>query len=136
MVENSSKKYNQLYVKWMFLRNSETFLSEHPKLQGKTIAIYGMGNLGNILLGEFGLQNRDVKYVVDQNWQCVFADCEMFTVEENLEPVDIMIITPICEYENIVDKLRSKVDCEFISIEVLVNDLWTEKMKFFEKNAL
>lgn len=90
----------------------------------ETIAIYGYHFLGQRLYEELKETSIKVKYIIDRN--CTFQNVEipLFTMENELEKVDAIVITPMFEYCAIREELKEKIDCAFLSIEDVINDMY------------
>lgn len=82
------------------------------------VAVYGAGDVGKCLLGELAGSAVAVKYVIDRRKPAL--DLPVYMPEEELPPVDCIIVTAVMEYGEIGRKLREKMDCHVISIEDIV----------------
>lgn len=83
----------------------------------KTVAICGMGYLGERLLAALERTDIEVKYVMEQKKNVSYGDTPVRSLDDDLEPVDVIVITPISHYYSIREQLSKKVDCKFVSIE-------------------
>lgn len=116
--------YFKILNRWMYLKNCNIPLGKSMLLQGKTVAIYGIGELGKRLIEQFALEKTEVKYAVDKKAKMLFADFDLYTLEEELPNVDVMIVTPIAEFDEIKKELSDKTDSVIISLEEVINNLW------------
>lgn len=88
------------------------------KMGWYSAAVYGAGDVGKCLLDELAGSDVEVKYVVDR---CrLTLDLPVYAPEDDLPPVDCIIVTVVMEYEEISRRLRDKLDCSIISIEDIV----------------
>jgi hypothetical protein len=124
MNEVKIRAYFELCNKWLYLKNIHVSIKDHPVLKDKTIAVYGLGKLGKRLLEELQNDDADVAYVVDRNYINFFSDIDLYTSEEKIPPADIMVVTPICDFEEIKEHMQGSFPGEIISLEAVINDLW------------
>lgn len=118
------EKYRKMFVillRWMNNRNKgydiELFLKRNNYL---SIAIYGMGYLGECLFNELQGSNINVKYGIDQNAIDFKQELSVFKIEDDLEKVDLIIVTIMEDIERIVDKIKGKVNCQVIDFAELL----------------
>ena len=116
--------YFTVLNRWMNLKNCDVRLSECLLIKGKSVAVYGIGELGKRLLEEFILENVEVKYAVDKHAKILFADLDLYTLEERLPNVDVVVVTPIAEFTEIKKELSKRMDCMIVSLEEIINSLW------------
>lgn len=114
-------KVHELYMafdQWLRVRQEGRTLVEYFEKQGyKTVAIYGMKELGERLYDELQGSGITVKYVIDKNADSIYADVDVITPDEALEPVDVIVVTAIYYFDEIEEMLCEKVDCPIISLE-------------------
>lgn len=98
-------------------KNSEDYFKRNNY---KTIAIYGMGEIGNRLYNELKNSDIKIKYVIDQSIDYLNQEIPVVSLEDKLEEVDVIVVTPTFAYEDVKSRLIKKVNCPIISInEVL-----------------
>lgn len=88
--------------------------------QYRTIAIYGMGYVGECLLNEFLDSEVSIQYIIDRQAPAINLGVRAVTPEQVLEPVDAIIVTTIMDFEIVRDLLGKKLDCPIISIEDII----------------
>lgn len=120
-----NKQYYNLYDHWIELKNNNIAISGYFEQKGyKTIAIYGMGDVGVQFARELELlPNITVKYVIDKN---IYSDKVIFPkvdLGKDLPDVDVIVVTPIFAYKSIKRELEEYVHCPIISIEDVIYDL-------------
>lgn len=115
-------RYFHIYENWLTLKEIGTGLCEYFKKHGvKEAAIYGYGNIGKNLVLELKNLGIDVKYVVDKRRELVLANnITTYQPFEKLPSVDIIIVTPVLEYENISKALQENFDGKIISLEEII----------------
>lgn len=121
---NKFKDYYYLLNEWLKLKQEgtslESFFLQHDF---KTIAIYGMGELGNRLKDELKNSEVVISYGIDKNLSSTTSDLKIVTMDNQLEPVDVIVVTAIFDFSNIKDELENEVDCKVISLEEVVHGL-------------
>lgn len=121
------KKVHVLYCafdRWLQIRQAGKTLAEYfQKNNYKTIAVYGMKELGERLVDE--LENSGIKvcYAIDKNADNIYSVVDIVTPDDDLEPVDVIVVTAIYYYDEIVDVLSKKVDCPIVSLEDVLFEL-------------
>lgn len=114
--------YYDVLNKWMMLKEGNETVEGRLREKGiKTIAIYGMGDLGKHLKKDLEDTEIEVKYVIDGSL-FVISDIDVYEPESDMPPVDAIIVTPVLEYENICRVLRRKTDCKILSIADIVGN--------------
>lgn len=116
--------YFQLVNQWLLLKNqNKSLVTYFEQNNYKNIAIYGMGELGNRLYEE--LKGTDVKiaYAIDKKAERIFSDVNVVTMDDELERVDAIIVTPIFMFDELEEMLMDKVDYPIISLEDVVFEI-------------
>ena len=86
------------------------------------VAIYGMGEVGEVLLRELQGSKIDVRYGIDQRASSVFSKLKILSPKEELAQVDVIVVTAIAYYDEIRRQLKEKVKCPIISLENILNE--------------
>lgn len=122
-------KYYSLFMlmcNWMEKKqNQKKICMFLNKRNIKSIAIYGMGNIGILLLRELELCGINVKYGIDEdlNTSYMSYDIKIYRPSDFLEKVEAIIVTPITYFEEIKEKLSSKVECPIFSLQDILDQL-------------
>lgn len=114
--------------KWMKLNRKQYLLKDYLLKRGyRNIAIYGIGVMGKQLIDD--LQEGEVKivYVIDQKCGNCSYQFPVKTMDDKLENVDTVIVTPSYEFGRIKERLERKVFCPIISLRNLVEEWWYEE---------
>lgn len=121
------RKYFNTLDKWLGL-NRKKFLLKNFLLQNnyKSVAIYGIGIMGKQLLEELRGGEIDIVYSIDANRKNDGLNIPVKTLDDDLEEVDIIIVTPSFDFEEIKAKLEMKVSCPIISLEQLIGEWYEE----------
>ncbi len=126
-VKNMSDKHLALFLmmnQWVKVKQESKNLSEYFEKNGyKKIAIYGMSYAGETLIDELKDSNIIVAYTIDKNADSIYSDIDIVSVEEDLKPVDAVVVTAITFFDEIEEKLSAKIDCPIISLEDILYDI-------------
>lgn len=82
----------------------------------KSIAIYGMGILGQRLYDELEESDIIVKYAIDRNAANIRDLVDVKHPSEELEPVEAVIVTSLYYVDEIKRDMESKMECPVISL--------------------
>ena len=123
----NADKYYSMYLlcnQWLIAKNKKSDIVSYLNAKDvHTVAIYGMSEIGELLYEELANSSIQIKYGIDC---CLGKKCgniSVFSVEENLEPVDLIIVTPIYYYKEIEESLKKKEIGKIISIEEIIYDI-------------
>lgn len=125
-LSNLDKFRKMFYIlnDWTTLREKGRRITEYLKRQGfRHIAIYGIGYLGKHLLLEME-ENKDdvqVRYLIDRNAKWIQTKYPVYTLEDELEKTDVVIVTLVQGEEKVVEELRYKTRAIVYTIRNLVN---------------
>lgn len=115
------KNYYYMLNQWLMLKQEGKGLEDYFQANNyKTIAIYGMGELGNRLYDELKETSIRVLYAVDKNPDKVYSELKVVSLDEPLEEVDAFIVTATFAYDEIEKELSDRVNCPIISLENVV----------------
>lgn len=122
-----SDKHLALFLlmnQWVKVRQENKVLSTYfVEKKFKNIAIYGMNYVGQTLNDE--LKNTDVKvlYGIDRNAEAIYSDIDVLTMEDDLEDVDVIVVTAITYFEEIKKELQKKIKCPIVSLEEILYEI-------------
>lgn len=97
--------------------NKESLADQIMEMGYLTVAIYGMGRLGRRLYDE--LKNM-VVYEMDRNKGAVYGNVLIKSLDEELPPVDLIIITTERDIDEIQNVLVQKTESKVISLRELL----------------
>jgi len=119
------RSYYRLFGSWMLLRNKRRVLAEYfEDHRLKNVAIYGLGRLGLCLYEELRNSTINVKYAIDRDSaHFSYLDLKVVSLESPLEPVDVIVVTPVSEYQGIVEGLRKKGSSPIVNLEDVISSL-------------
>lgn len=116
--------YYHLYDQWLSIRQQGKSLVEYfEKNQYKTVAIYGMKELGERLYDELKDSGITVKYIIDKNADGLYADVDIVTPDEKLEPVDVIAVTATYYFDDIEEMLSERIEYPIISLEDIIYEI-------------
>lgn len=126
-VSEKADKLYQFYKvlnQWLEVRQSGKTLKEYFDRQNyKTVAIYGMKELGERLYDELKDSGIEVCYIIDKKAGSVYADVEVVPPEADLEPVDVIVVTAIFYFDEIEEMLSTKGDYSIVSLEDILYEV-------------
>ncbi len=116
------KGYYNMLNQWLLLKQEGKSLEKYFTENGyKTIAIYGMGEMGNRLYDE--LKNSsvvEIKYAIDKNAAGTYSELDVIDVDDEMDEVDVIVVSAIFAFDEIEEELSAKTDCPIISLEDVV----------------
>lgn len=120
-------KVHELYMafdQWLRIRQEgKTLVEFFEKNDYKTVAIYGMKELGERLYDELENSGITVKYIIDKNADTIYADVDVLTPDDELEPVDVVVVTAIYYFDEIEEMLSERVDYPVVSLEDILYEV-------------
>lgn len=118
---NKMSEYFHLLNMWMKKEQLHLDISAYLKKKNiHKIAIYGAGELGNRLYEKIEKSDIEVTYIIDGNEKKKFHNIPVVNISPRLEKVDVIIVTPINEYEIIRTDINKYSDINVISLKELI----------------
>lgn len=115
------KGYYNMLNQWLVIKQEGKSLEKYFTDNGyKTIAIYGMGEMGNRLYDELKGTSVTVKYAVDKNAASTYSELDVIDPEDDYEEVDAIVVSAIFAFDEIEEMLSDKVDFQVVSLEDVV----------------
>lgn len=106
---------------WLALKIYKKSLAEFIRSQGiKSIAIYGMGYLGELLLEELKDSDIEVLYGIDRYAPAIMTEVDIYLPGDVLPEADAMIVTAVNAYEEIYNYYKNKFNGRIMSLEYVV----------------
>lgn len=122
-----SDKHLALFLmmnQWVKVKQKGKNLAEYfEKNDYRKIAIYGMSYIGETLLDELKSTEITIAYGIDKNAGTIYSDVEVFSIEDNLEAVDVVVVTAITFFDEIEQVLSGKMTCPIISLEDVLYEM-------------
>ncbi|QFJ54990.1 glycoside hydrolase family 99-like domain-containing protein [Pseudobutyrivibrio xylanivorans] len=112
------KFYEGIYEKLLKgYEKNHTFATILMDLNVKSAAIYGLGNIGRHIIAELKGTEIEIAYGIDKDATEINTGFFVYTIDDVLPEVDIVIVTtPKADFE----KLKKK-KCKYMTIEELMN---------------
>lgn len=108
----------KVFILWLIKLEKNMYVETYFINHGyKSIAIYGMGYLGERLLKELEGTEVKVKFIIDQNKQSIYGGIPVLSMNDTFDSVDAIVITPVYYFYAIRKQLRTKTTCKLISID-------------------
>lgn len=123
-MKNKMYKYYVTLNNWLEKKQNNINLSSYFQNMGyKSVAIYGMKEVGERLYNELKDTEIEVKYVIDQNADSIYADVDIYSPDDKLPEVDIIVVTATYYYNSILSNMKGKVSCPIISLDDVINSI-------------
>lgn len=115
------KGYYNLLNEWLVLKQRGESLTKYFEENNvKSIAIYGMGELGNRLYEELKNSHVEVSYAIDKNADDSFSELQVIYPSDEFSAVDAIIVTSIFDFDEIEEELADKTNIKIVSLEDVV----------------
>lgn len=88
-----------------------------------SVAVYGLGEWGVRCIKELQDSGVTIKYVVDKNIRRVSTYLTLYSPEDELGEVDVLIVTVPHHFEEIKMQMSLKLRCPILSIEKIIYSL-------------
>lgn len=119
------KASNEFYEQWLRMLQQGKSIRKFLESRGiKSIAIYGIGEVGRILYDQLLAEGMRVAYGIDQNAQYIFLNgIDVFYMNDIKDDVDAVIVTLPQYYNQIREELKIRLSCPILSIDELIFSL-------------
>ena len=126
-MKDLADKHRDLFLlmnQWVKIKQEGKSISEYLQQSGyKKVAIYGLSYVGETLLDELKDSSIMLAYGIDKNADNIYADIDVVSLNDKLDEVDVIIVTAITFFDQIVEELSNKVKCPIVSIEDILYDI-------------
>ena len=126
-IQSMSDKHLALFLmmnQWVKVKQKGKNLSQYfEQNRYKKIAVYGMSYAGETLLDELKGTGIDVVYGIDKNHDLIYSDIGIVSMEDELEKVDVIVVTAVTFFDEIERQLSEKIDCPIISLEEILYEV-------------
>lgn len=125
--KNLSDKHLALFLlmnEWMKTKQEgKSIVKYFEQNDYKSIAVYGLSYIGERVLDELKGSGVEIKYAIDRNADSIYADVDLYSLEDNLPDVDVVVVTAVYFYDEIYDNLIDKVNCPVVSLEDILYEI-------------
>lgn len=109
---------------WNRLRSQGKSIESYMVKNGyHSVAIQGMGYIGELLYEELKNSSIDVRYAIDRSAIDFKGELDVFRMEEELPKVDLIISTVLEDSGALVAQLKEKCNCKVLRIDEILNEL-------------
>lgn len=122
--ESLYKEFDRLTSNYEVMRDWINNTDDNGNLSKKiiekgynSIAIYGMGDLGKMLYQKLLSTPVKVAYAIDRRPQKIDGSLKVISPNDELEPVDVIIVTVLTEFESIKNMLETKTNSKIIPLK-------------------
>lgn len=123
-IEEDNAKFHEFYdilIQWIKVHQNGRTLADYFRRYGyKTVAVYGLKELGKALIEELKDTEIEVKYGIDKNVDKMHMQTDVFKPDENLPEVDVIVVTSVHYYADIEMGLRDKLKYPIVALNDVV----------------
>lgn len=123
-IQRESDKHLEMFFlmnTWVSNNRKGKMIGTYLKKNGfQDIAIYGMGYIGKNLYEELIKEGIVIKYLIDQNKNTHIQGRDVKTPDDEIETVDVIIVTSIYNFLEIEKNLRSKYNSLILSLSDII----------------
>jgi len=115
----------QVMTRWMKRMAEGRTLEEYFHEHGiKSVAVYGLGAVGDCLVSYLSsCLNIKLSYGIDRGTVKCSYGFDVYAPEDELPETDVIIVTPISEFERIKEELSKKNKYEILSLGDIIFSL-------------
>lgn len=118
------RTYYNMLNQWLALKQENRNLSEYFNGNNyKTIAIYGMGEIGTRLFAELKDSDIEVVCAIDKDVSNTYTELNVIDPEDSIPEVDVIVVTAAFAFEEIVGNLKNKINVPIVSIEDVLYEI-------------
>lgn len=118
------KAYYNMVSKWVVIKQQKERIDEYILKKGyKSIAIYGMGDIGNLFYDEIKNGCVEIKYAIDKNADERLSQLKIVGINHELELVDAIIVTAVFAFDEIREELEKMTSCPIIALDDLLYEI-------------
>lgn len=125
-MQDKSKMYVEYYhLLEMWMKNLEKgkSIQRYFDYYGyKNIALYGIGKMASHVINELKDSETAIAYAIDQNTG-INSDIDIISCnEEEFPAADVLIVTPIYDFEIIERRMREILDVPIVSLKEVIQE--------------
>lgn len=120
--EERYKEYWQVLDQWLKFEIAGNSIAQYLRKQSyDSAAIYGLGMLGTSLVMDLEREGIEIKYGIDQDiYKGRQFEFPVYTLENELPEVQIIIVTTTGIFHSVNKKLRSRSNAKIISLRAIL----------------
>ncbi len=117
-------RYNKMMKRWLMLYQDNISICDYfGKYNLETISIYGMGDIGHLLLRECGKRGINVQYAIDRDANCKSCNVPIFYPNVSLPKVDCIVLTTFTGTNELKECIEAQAKCKVIPFEEILDDV-------------
>lgn len=116
-LEKTKINYGVLKKWFCIQRQKKSFVNYFKSNDFNSIAVYGMTELGQFMVSELKDSPISVMYAIDRRAGELQAEVPILTLEDELPPVDAVVVTAVFYYEQIAAELQNRIESAVVSLE-------------------
>lgn len=124
VIEKHADSFSEFYTlmqQWVKVYQSGHTLEHYfEKNHYKKIAVYGMSEMGYMVLKELQDTAVEVAYCIDRNADNVFAEIDVRRPDAELPQVDVVVVAVVQFYDEVKENLEKKLSCPIVSLSDVV----------------
>lgn len=122
---NRTKENSKLLSRWMkAIHHGKKLDMFFKEKKYKKLAIYGVSDIGELLIEEMKDTEIDLCYGIDRNADQILAEIPLYKPTDELPAVDAIVVTAVYFFEDICQTLRRNgVACPIISLNDVLDDI-------------
>lgn len=121
LLANKNLKLFLMMVRWMRNKNQGKYVASTLSNMGyKTVAIYGVSYIGELLVEELNQSDIEVMFCIDRKVKGMIQNKKIYNLDTKIPKVDAIIVTPITMIDEIEMTLKEYTDSEILSIEEIL----------------
>lgn len=110
-------EFYHILIRWLQLKQEEKRMAKYfEQNEYRTVAVYGMKEIGVLLCNELRQEGIDVRYAIDKNADEIEADIEIVKPTSEMPEVDVIIVTATHYFDSIYIELQKLTAAEIVSI--------------------
>lgn len=111
-------------IESLFVNLKAIQVEEYARKKGyNTIAVYGYGVFGKKFIDFMQNTKIEIAYTIDENAKAFTeSNMDLFSMEDELEAVDVVIVSAVFAFDEIKKKLLKKINCEIIALDSFLGE--------------
>lgn len=111
----------QLCIQWIKLYEKNIKIDAYLKWEGyNKVAIYGNGEIGQCLLNGLRHSDINVEYIIDRRSTEIVSHIPVFSIDDELPEVDVIVVTVLNDYNIIKNELKKKGNYNVVSVNDVI----------------
>lgn len=121
------RKMFYLLSDWQMIKENGGSITQLLREQGiRSVAVYGMGRMGRLLIKELEHAGIRIAYLIDKNAKYIETEYKAYTLEDELKklkPVDAVLLSLVQEEQTVSDEIKRSMDVRVLTIGSLIQEI-------------